>query len=209
MLVVAYGLLGTTLAMVAVQNLQLLVGLLTVQALLLGTQAAWLGWHHGDTALYAAAGLTVAVKGLAIPLFLRYIIRRIRVQRIVDSLFTLKVTLVAAIGLTLVAYDATAALAGAGELNPESMPVALTMLLIGLFLMVSRRLALTQAVGLLVMENGLFLAALATTGGLPVLVDVGIFFDVLVGAIVTGLLVFRINATLESIDTRALRRLRG
>lgn len=204
-----YGILSTALAMVAVQNLSLLIALVACQALLLGVQSAWLGWHHGDPALYWAAALTLAIKGMTIPLFLRYIIRRIRVHRIVDGMFTTKASLLIAIGLTLTAYYATAALSELPALDAESMPVALGVVFLGLFLMVSRRLALTQALGLLVMENGLFLAALATTRGLPVLVDAGIFFDVLVSGMITGLLVYRINATFESIDTSALRRLRG
>lgn len=205
----SYGLLATVLAMTAVQNLFLFVGLVSLQALLLGAQAAWLGWLLGDPALYWAAALTVGIKAIVIPLFLRHIIRRIRVVRIVDALFTVKVTLLIAIALTLVAYYATGELTPAGGREGEWLPIALMMVLNGLFIMVSRRVALTQVLGLLVMENGLFLAALAVASGLPVLVDVGIFFDVLVGALVMGLIVYRINATVESIDTAQLRRLRG
>lgn len=209
MTILAYGLLATVLAMVAVQDLYLLVGVASVQALLLALQTAWLGRQFQDPALYWAAALTFGIKGLVIPLFLRYIIRRIRVLRVVDSVFTIKVTLLIAFSLTLLAYYATSSLVILGGQAGESLPVALTMVLVGLFLMVSRRVALTQVLGLLVIENGLFLAALETTRGLPLLVDAGIFFDVLVGAMVMGLLVFRINATFESIDTGELRRLRG
>lgn len=205
----SYGLLATALSMVLTQNLFVFLGLVSVQALLLGVQSAWLGWEHSEPALYWAAILTVTIKGVVIPLFLRHIIRRIRVLRVIDALFSKKVTLLLAIGLTLVAYYATASLPNVGGAEGGSLPVAVTMVLIGLFLMISRRIALTQVLGLLVMENGLFFAALATTGGLPVLVDVGIFFDVLVGALVMGVLVYRINTTFESIDTTELRRLRG
>lgn len=209
MTLLSYGLLLTIYAMVLVQNLYLLVGLVAVQALLLGAQSIALGWRYGDTALYWAAALTFIIKGGIIPLFLRYTIRRIRVIQVVDGIFTIKVTLLIAIGLTLAAYYATGGLITALGPEGEFLPVALTIVLIGLFLMVSRRVALTQAIGLLVIENGMFLAALATTRGLPVLVDIGIFFDVLVSAIVMGMLVFRINATIDSLDTQELRRLRG
>jgi hydrogenase-4 component E len=204
-----YALLATVFAMVAVQNLYLMMGLAAVQALLLGAEAAWLGWQHGDPALYWAAALTVGIKAVVIPLFLRYIIRRIGVLHILDSAFTVKVTLLIAIGLTFVAYWATGAVAQVGGIESEALATALTLVLIGVFLMVSRRVALTQVLGLLVMENGLFLAALATARGLPLLVDVGVFFDVLVGALVMGLMIYRINATFESIDTSQLRRLQG
>lgn len=209
MILLSYGLLATALSMVVTQNLFLFVGLVSVQALLLGVQSAWFGWEYSDPALYWAAVLTIAIKGVVIPLFLRRLIRAIRVLRVIDSLFSTKVTLLFAIGLTLVAYYATASLPSVGGADGESLPVAVTMVLIGLFLMISRRIALTQVLGFLVIENGLFLAALSSTGGLPVLVDVGIFFDVLVGAMVMGVLIYRINATFESIDTSELRRLRG
>ncbi|MGE5672809.1 MAG: hypothetical protein ACM3XM_02850 [Mycobacterium leprae] len=209
MLLLSYGFLAAALAMVVVQDLNLLVGLAAVQALFLGIQAIVQGAQHGDTALLWAAALTFGIKGIAIPLFLRYIIRRIKVVRVVDAPFTSKVAILIAIVLTLLAHYATATLSVVTGPEAQALPLAVAGVLIGLFLMVSRRVALTQVLGLLVMENGLFLAALLTTGGLPLLVDVGIFFDVLVTAVVTGLLVYRINATLESIDTRELRRLRG
>jgi hydrogenase-4 membrane subunit HyfE len=204
-----YALLATVLAMVVVQNLELLVGLAALQALLLGAGAAWLGWQDGDPALYFAAALTVSIKAVVIPLFLRYIIRRINVIHILDSAFTVKVTLLIAIVLTFVAHYATGALAQVGGIDSDALAAALTLVLIGVFLMVSRRVALTQVLGLLVMENGLFLAALATAKGLPLLVDVGVFFDVLVGALVMGLMIYRISATFEHIDTSELRRLQG
>jgi hydrogenase-4 component E len=195
--------------MVTVQNLILFVTLAAVQAVLLGGQALVMGWNTGDPALFWAAGLTFAIKGAVIPLFLRYIIRRIKVMRVVDSTMTTKVQLLIAVVLVLLAHWATGSLSALGGASAETLPVALALVLIGVFLMVSRRVALTQVIGLLVIENGLFLAALATADGLPVLVDAGIIFDVLVTAVVTGLFVWRINATFESIDTVQLRRLRG
>lgn len=205
----SYGLLATVLAMVTVQNLNLFVALVAVQALLLGGQALMMGVSTGDSALFWAAGLTFAIKGAVIPVFLRYVIQRIKVMRVVDTQMTTKAQLLIAVVLVLLAHWATSTLSALGGASAETLPVALAMVLIGVFLMVSRRVALTQVIGLLVIENGLFLSALATTDGLPVLVDAGIIFDVLVTAIVTGLLVWRINATFESIDTRELRRLRG
>ena len=80
--------------------------------------------------------------------------------------------------------------------------------LIGFFVMVNRRKALTQVLGLLSLENGLFLAAISLTYGMPLVVEIGIFFDVLVAVMVLGILVFRIGETFDSMDVSKLRKLR-
>jgi hydrogenase-4 component E len=80
---------------------------------------------------------------------------------------------------------------------------------IGLFIMISRKKALMQMLGILIMENGLFLGAISLTYGMPLLVELGIFFDVLIGVLIMGILIFRINKTFESIDTDVLKTLIG
>ena len=86
-------------------------------------------------------------------------------------------------------------------------PVAL--ILTGAFLMVSRNKALMQMLGLLVLENGIFLAALTTTFGMPLVIEIGIFFDVLIGLLLMGIFTFRIRDTFDHLDVSKLRRLRG
>ncbi|HEY6950769.1 MAG TPA: hydrogenase, partial [Bacteroidota bacterium] len=76
------------------------------------------------------------------------------------------------------------------------------------FIMISRKKAVTQIIGLLTMENGLFLSGLSITHGMPLIVEVGIFFDILVAALILGLFVFRINKSFETIDIAAMRSLR-
>jgi hydrogenase-4 component E len=75
-------------------------------------------------------------------------------------------------------------------------------------MMVTRRKAITEAIGLLMMENGLFLGALSISYGMPLLVEIGIFFDVLMVAVIVGIFTFRISKTFDSIDTEFMRRLR-
>ena len=83
------------------------------------------------------------------------------------------------------------------------------MFLIGFFTTLNRRKALTQVLGLLSMENGLFLAAISLMYGMPLVVELGIFFDVLLAVMVLGILVYRIGETFDSMDVSKLRRLRG
>ena len=86
---------------------------------------------------------------------------------------------------------------------------AFAVFLIGFFMMLNRRKALTQVLALLTLENGVFLAAICLTYGMPLIVELGIFFDVLVAVLVLGILVFRIRESFESMDVSKLRRLRG
>jgi hydrogenase-4 component E len=89
------------------------------------------------------------------------------------------------------------------------LAVAISLFLIGFFTMINRRKALSQVLGLLSLENGVFLATISLTYGVPLMVEIGIFFDVLVGVMVLGILIFRIRETFESMDVSRLRRLRG
>ena len=88
------------------------------------------------------------------------------------------------------------------------LAVAIALFLIGFFSMVNRRKALTQVLGLLSLENGLFLAAISLTYGVPLVVEIGILFDVLIAVMVLGILVFRIRETFDSMDVSKLRKLR-
>jgi hydrogenase-4 component E len=117
--------------------------------------------------------------------------------------------------LTLLAYvvaeplQARSEVAGAAGLGRNTLPVAIALFLIGFFMMINRRKALTQVLALLSLENGLFLAAISLTYGMPLIVEVGIFFDVFVAAMILVILVYRIRETFDSMDVNRLRRLRG
>jgi hydrogenase-4 component E len=94
-------------------------------------------------------------------------------------------------------------------LGHNTLAIAIALFLIGFFMMVNRRKALTQVLGLLSMENGIFLAGISLTYGVPLVIELGIFFDVLVAVMVLGILVYRIGGTFDSMDVSKLRRLRG
>jgi hydrogenase-4 component E len=97
----------------------------------------------------------------------------------------------------------------AAALGHNTLAIAIALFLIGFFMMLNRRKALTQVLGLLCMENGLFLAGISLTYGVPLVVEFGIFFDLLVAVMVLGILVYRIGETFDSMDVSKLRRLRG
>jgi hydrogenase-4 component E len=117
--------------------------------------------------------------------------------------------------LTLMAYVVAESLqrpdeaAGAASLGHNTLAVAISLFLIGFFMMTNRRKALTQVLALLSLENGLFLATISLTYGMPLIVELGVFFDVLIAALVLAILIYRIRATFDSMDVSRLSRLRG
>src|SRR5437762_2243024 len=99
--------------------------------------------------------------------------------------------------------------ASPASLGHNTLAVAVSLFLIGFFMVVSRRKALMQVLALLSLENGLFLAAISLTYGMPMIVELGVFFDLLVAVMVLGILVYRIQETFDSMDVSKLSRLRG
>jgi hydrogenase-4 component E len=119
-------------------------------------------------------------------------------------------SLLLCLGLTVVGYRVSLGLAAASQGVPHQVVgVALSMVLIGLFLMVTRRKAITQILALLTVENAVFLVAVGATVGMPLVVELGISFDVILAVLVLGVLVHRIVDRFESMDTSRLSNLRG
>lgn len=199
----AAALLG--LWMVGVTNLRSKLALYGLQTILLGMTAVWIGRHHHEVALMASGFAVVTLKGVAVPIYLAYVVRRIGCRRdeglILAPPLLLFVTVGIVAALTLLRpFDA--------EISASAQP-ALALIAIGMVLMVSRRLAISQILGFLVIENGIFFYTIAQTHPMPLVVEMGVLLDVLVGTMVAGLLVFRIRDSFEHIDVTELRRLRG
>ena len=138
---------------------------------------------------------------------------RIDIHHEIEPLINTPVSVVISGALTLVAYLVGESFyhpeAGQASLGRNTLAVAISVFLIGFFMMLNRRKALTQVLALLTLENGVFLAAICLTYGMPLIVELGVFFDVLVAVLVLGILVYRIRETFESMDVSKLRRLRG
>jgi len=186
-----------------------------LQSFLLAAIAGTIAFFNHANHVYIAAGLTLVLKALALPVLLERIVARVGIQQEIEPLINVPLSVLISGGLTLVGYivaesfyhpEETSAPAALGH---NTLAIAIALFLIGFFMMLNRRKALTQVLGLLCMENGLFLAAISLTYGMPLVVEVGIFFDVLVAAMVLGILVYRIGSTFDSMDVSKLRRLRG
>jgi hydrogenase-4 component E len=114
------------------------------------------------------------------------------------------------VGVVLVGYRAAGGLPlpALGPATAQAVPAAIALMLVGLLMMVTRRKALSQVLGLLTLENGIYLAALVATRGLPLAVELAVAFDVLVGALLLAILTQRISQTFRSTNTDRLNALR-
>ena len=198
-------LLLTTFAIVAQRRLSACVDLFALQSLFLAVTAALVAWFTDSPHIYIAALLTIAIKVIAIPMILKKVIERVNVKREVEFVINIPPSLLICGALVILAFSVTEPIAKLGFLlTRDSLAIALAIVLIGFFTMISRKKAITQIVGFLMMENGLFLGATASAYGMPLIVELGVFFDVLVAALIIGVYTHRLQDTFDSVDTTKL-----
>ena len=175
--------------------------------LFLVTLAAGLTEKHID--FYFVALLILALKVFIIPSLLNLTAKRINVDEGLGLFVNAQLSLIAALILSYCSWVFSRTLGFAQYHKLLAVTVAFSVLFIGAFLMISRMKAFSQVVGLLVMENGIFLFALSVSGGMPFFVEIAIFLDVFVSVIIMGLFVYRINKLFTHIDVTKLSRLKG
>lgn len=191
------------------------IRLFAVQSFLLAGVAAVIAYFHHAPHIYVAAGLTLALKVILVPWFLGRVIARIQIRQEIQPLVNTPSSLLICSGLTLMGYMVAKPFTSATEVaatpgtGHNALAVAISMLLMGFYLMITRRKALTQILALLTMENGFVLAAISLTYGMPMVVELGVFFDVFVAVMVFGVLVYRIRETFDSMDVSKLSNLKG
>ena len=152
---------------------------------------------------------SAAPKGIAIPRLLGQMERRFATQRELAPYVNTATSLVVAGLLVLFGHAVMRPVVAASELPTRAaMPLAMGLVLVSLFVVVSRKKALTQVVGFLMLENGIALLALLGAYGVPLLVELGVFLDALMGFLVMQIFVYRIQETFETIDVDQLDRLR-
>jgi len=185
------------------------IRIFALQSLLLGLIAAVVGYAYDAWHVYVVAVLTVAGKVLFLPWRLSRLVRQIKIEQEIRPFVNMTASMVICGALTVLAYVVARPITTLERLGSNTLAVAIALLLTGFFLMINRRKAITQVLALLTMENGVMLAAIAlTTYGMPLVVEIGIFFDVVVAVMVLGILVFRIRDTFDSMDVSKLRELK-
>ena len=167
-------------AIVAQRRLSACVDLFALQSAFLAATAALVAFLTGHTHIYVAAALTIVIKVIVLPRILRKVIERLNVSRELGMHINIPAGLLLCGALVILAFFITQPIIPLGYLlTRDSLAIALAIILIGFFTMIARQKAITQMVGFLVMENGVFLGATAAAYGMPLIVELGIFFDVL------------------------------
>jgi hydrogenase-4 component E len=208
--VMAVLMLVVQLLMVVQQMLLTNIRLFAIQSLLLAGIATVIACEHHAVELGTVAVLTLAGKVFFLPWLLKRLVHRIQIHREIEPLLNAPASMALCGGFTLLGYMVARPFASLERLDNSTLPVAITLLLTGFFLMLNRRKAITQVLALLTIENGVMLAAVALTRyGMPLVVELGIFFDVLVAVMVLGILVYRIRESFASMDTSKLNQLKG
>jgi hydrogenase-4 component E len=202
-------LLVLAFAMIAQRRILTLIHLFTLQGAALAAATMTVGYLTGQHHLYYSAVLTFVLKVVLIPILLHRVIDRLNVRWDVETLFNIPTTMLIGIVLVIVAFNLAAPIAGlSASIASGTLGIALACVLLSFLMMIVRAKAVPQVIGFLSMENGLFFAATAATSGMPMIVELGIAFDVLVGILILGVFMFQIREQFDSLDTRHFEKLK-
>lgn len=203
-------LLLAAFAMLAQRRLLSLVNLFAWQGLVLAISTLIVAAVTGQSHLYFSAALTFALKVVALPMILHRLIRRLQVKADVEPLLNISMTMLVGIALVVFAfYLATPISQMASTFTRSTLGIAMASVLVSFLMMITRRKAISQVIGFLAMENGLFFAATSATYGMPLVVELGVALDILVAMFILGVFFFQIRDTFESLDLKNLERLKG
>jgi len=176
------------------------------QGILLSITAAVVAYSSGHEELYVSAVMTLLLKGFLLPWLLWRVIRQLHVHREVEPLMNNAVTMMLALGITLFAFHVIQPIELISELTTRNtMSIATACVLLAMLMMMTRKKAITQVVGFLAVENSLFFAAIGATNGMPMVVEIGIAFDVLIAALIFGVFFFEIRNTFDSMEVDAMQ----
>lgn len=186
-----------------------LINVFAIQAVVLSLAVGWQAYVEHEPHLYVTVAIAVIFKALVIPLSLKKIIVRLRIHRDIEIVGGVGVTMLIGIGLVALSLVVILpATTSAAPLAREDVAFALSVVLLGLLMMVTRRNAVSQVIGFMSLENGLMLAA-AGAKGMPLVVEISVAFSILVAFIVIGVFLFRIRERFDTVDVHALDRFRG
>lgn len=195
--------------MLAVRRTLSLIRLFAIQGFVLSISIFLVAFLSGETNLYYSAFFTLALKVLLLPYILRELTLRLNIQRDIETMVNVPVTMILGIGIVVFAFSLAAPISlAASTLTRSLIGVGLAVVLLSFFAMIIRKKAMTQIIGFLSMENGLLFSATNATYGMPMVVELGVALDVLIGAIIFGIFFFQIRETFESLDLKFLERLK-
>ncbi len=186
-----------------------LLNVFALHAFVLSLSVAWQAYIQNAPHLYVTAAIALVLKAIIIPVALHRVVVQLGIHRTIETVGGIGTTML--LGIGLVALSMVVMLRAAAQADPfarEDLALALSVVLLGLLMMVTRRNAVSQIVGFMSLENGLILAA-AGAKGMPLVVEISVAFSVLVAFIVIGVFLFRIRERFDSVDVQALDEFRG
>jgi hydrogenase-4 component E len=190
-------------AMLSQRRIVTLVNLLALQGTVLCLATLLLAWRTGASHLYISAALTLALKVIFLPWLLRRLIRRLEVYWDTEPMANIGTTMLLGLLIVIFAFGLAQPISAlASTSTKNSIGVAVAVILLAFLTMITRKKAMSQIVGFLSMENGLFFAAMSATYGMPMVVEFGVALDVLVAMLVLGVFFFQIRERFESLDLR-------
>jgi len=196
-------------AMLAQRRVMPLINLFAYQGLVLAASTLVVAFTTHQAHLYYSAGLTLGLKGILLPWILHRLVRKLYVKWDVESLINIPTTMLVGIVLVIIAFNVAHPISLLSHtISRGTLGIALATVMLAFLMMITRTKAIPQVVGFLAMENGLFLAATSATYGMPMVVELGIALDVLVGAIILGVFFFQIREQFDSLDIRHLEKLK-
>jgi hydrogenase-4 component E len=205
----AGGLVLVSFMMLYQTRLYALLNVFALHAVVLAFSVGWQAYIQDAPHLYITTAIAIVFKVIVIPVALHRIIQRLGIHREIETVVSIGPTMLFGIGLVALSMVVMLRVTTeADRLAREDVALALSVLLLGLLMMVTRRNAVSQVVGFMSLENGLILAATGAKG-MPLVVEMSVAFSVLVAFIVIGIFLFRIRERFDTVDVQALDRFRG
>jgi hydrogenase-4 component E len=196
-------------AMLTQRRILTLINLFAAQGATLTASTVVVAWSTNQAHLYESAALTFVLKVLVLPWILHRLIRRLNVKWDVETLINIPTTMLVGIVLVILAFNLALPISQlAGTITKSTLGIALASVLLSFLMMITRSKAVPQVIGFLAMENGLLFAATSATYGMPMVVELGIALDVLVGMVILGVFFFQIRERFDSLDIRHLEKLK-
>ena len=194
-------------AMLAQRRILSLINLFMLQGLVLFASTLIVAYSTAQHHLYWSAGLTLVLKALLLPWILHRLIRRLSVKWDVETLLNIPTTMLIGLLLVVVAFNVAQPISQlAGTITRSTLGIALACVLLAFLMMITRSKAVPQVIAFLAMENALFFAATSATYGMPMVVELGIALDVMVGMVILAVFFFQIREQFDSLDIRHMEK---
>ena len=196
-------------AMLSQRRIVSLVNLYALQGAVLAAATLLVAWRTGEGHLYVSAALTIALKVLLLPWLLHRLIRRLEVYWDTEPLLNVSGTMLVGLLIVVFAFGLAEPITElANTATRSAIGIAVSVVLLAFLMMITRRKAMSQVVGFLSMENGLFFGAMSATYGMPMVIELGVALDVLVAMLVLGVFFFQIREQFDSLDLHNLEALK-